>query len=317
MDELWTAAMRIRACLGKCLLLISLGSLGACASFDAHPQPVLNRATVVNVANIDVVDALHDFYASTDSERDGLTSEGFRNRIIGQYLLAADYQFNDFRRQLSRQNRGSNFGLDIGALGFAGGASIAGERTANILSAIAAGLTGTRAALNRDVFFDRTLPALFAAMDGARTEIRTSIMVNMRRSAAEYPLPVALADLANYENAGSLDSAIERVTGDAVDRADEAQRVYARDVQRYRGPSQVGVADIKGVITARLRTLETATNGRASLAAAATALNLTPAADATPQAIRFMIEDALDNVSTVEAARAFATKAGVPAGDLP
>lgn len=301
--------------IGRHLFLASLCSLGACASFDAHPVSVLDTRAAVQLANqVPVSVAIHNFYSPDDAARDGLTPESYRNMIIGTYLMAADLRFNDFRRDLSRQSRGSSFGLDVGILGFAGGASIAAERTANILSAIASGLTGTRAALNRDIFFDRTLPALFAGMDSARTEMRTAIMVNLRRSATDYPLPVALGDLASYENAGSLDSAIQRVTGDATRRADEAQQNYVQEVQNYRGPSEVGVADIKGQITTHLRSLETATGGRASLIAAATALNLTPPPAATPQQIRFMIEDQLDTVTTTAAARDFASKVGAPGG---
>jgi len=313
MNDLRYAVAGIRAGLGKCLFLISLGTLAGCASFDAHPAPVLNRATVVNVANIDLSDALHDFYATDDSERGGLTPEGFRNRIIGQYLLAADYQFNDFRRQLSRQNRGSTFGLDVGALGFAGGASVAGARTANILSAIAAGLTGTRTALSRDVFFDRALPALFAAMDAVRTEIRTTIVVNMRRSGAEYPLPLALADLAAYENAGSLDSAIERVTGDAVDRADEAQANYVAEVASYTGPPDAGVSDIRRRIRDRLLALSRA-NDSTTLGVIARNLGLTVPAGATADAIRILIQAKVRTTTDVAGTQQLARTIGVQEG---
>jgi hypothetical protein len=183
------------------------------------PEPVLNTQAVVESANAtDVSDAIGNFYSPDPADRDGLTPEGYRNKIVGTYMMAADLRFAEFRRHLSRQSRGSSFGLDVAILGVAGGASVAAERTANIPSSVAAGLTGTHAALNRDVYFDRTLPALFAAMDSARTEARTTIMVNLRRSATEYPLPVALADIANYELAGSLDGAIERVTAEARSR---------------------------------------------------------------------------------------------------
>ena len=233
MIQMPDAVVRARAGLGKCLLLLSLGSLGACASFEAHPRAVLNPQLVMTGVptsaypnGLPIPQAIENYYGNP-GQRNNLSQQDYRNYVIGVYLMAADQRFNDFRRHLSTQSRGSNFGLDLGILGSAGGASIAtGQRTANILSAIAAGVTGTRAALNRDVFFDRTLPALFAAMDSTRTEIRTTIMLNMRRSAADYPLPVALADLANYENAGSLDGAVQRVTAEAVRRADEAQRNY-------------------------------------------------------------------------------------------
>ena len=312
MTRLRFTATRIRTGIGRFALLVSLGSLGACASFDAHPAPVLNITDVTNTTGINVQQALTNFYSPRPEDRGGLSPEGYRNMMIGTYLMAADLRFNDFRRHLSRQSRGSNFGLDLGILGFAGGASIAtSERAANVLSAIAAGLTGTRAALNRDVFFDRTLPALFAAMDGLRTDIRTSIMVNMRRSAVEYPLSVAFADLANYENAGSLDSAIERITGDAVDRADEAQRVYAEEVQNYSGPAEVGVRDIRVRIRERLFELAGTPEGTATLRQVATDLGLAPAADATSSQLRVMLQLKLQQTNDVAGTRDLATRLGL------
>lgn len=219
MIEFRTGITQIRTGLCRCLFVASLASLGACASFSGMPEPVLNTQAVVESANAtDVSDAIGNFYSPDPADRDGLTPEGYRNKIVGTYMTAADLRFAEFRRHLSRQSRGSSLGLDVAILGVAGGASVAAERTANIPSSVAAGPTGTRAALNRDVYFDRTLPALFAAMDSARTETRTTIMVNLRRSATEYPLPVALADIANYELAGSLDGAIERVTAEARSR---------------------------------------------------------------------------------------------------
>lgn len=314
MVEMAGAVARGRAGLGKCLLLLLSASLGACASFDAHPAPVLNISNVTNNTGINVQDALTNFYSTDPDDRDDLTPEGYRNMIVGTYLMAADLRFNEFRRHLSRQSRGSNFGFDLGILGFAGGASIAtSERAANVLSALAAGLTGTRSALNRDVFFDRTLPALFAAMDGARTVIRTSIMVNMRRSAAEYPLSVAFADLANYENAGSLDSAIERITGDAVDRADEAQAQYAEAVENYTGPPEVGVPEMQGRIQIRVNELARAGDAT-TLRTMARQAEITVSDDADANAIARLIRARMRDTRDVAGTRELARKLGIDVG---
>ena len=300
--------------LRKYLLLASLTSLVACASFDAHPQPVLAIADVTNSNGINVQDALTAFHSVSDSARQGLSRRGYRDMIIGTYLMAADLRFNEFRRHLSRQSRGSNFGLDLGILGTAGAASIVNsERSANILAAIAAGLTGTRAAINRDVFFDRTLPALFAAMDGARTEIRTSIMVNMRRSADEYPLSVAFADLANYENAGSLDSAIERITGDAVDRADEAQAEYAEAVESYTGPPEVGVPEMQGRIQIRVNELARAGDAT-TLRTMARQAEITVSDDADANTIARLIRARMRDTRDVAGTRELARKLGIDVG---
>ncbi|HEX8192718.1 MAG TPA: hypothetical protein VF552_07430, partial [Allosphingosinicella sp.] len=78
--------------------------------------------------------------------RCGLDQTQYRNYVIGAYLAAANDRYGRFTRQLRLQSTGSSFALDIGSLGFASGASLVGESTANLFGAISAALNGTRSA---------------------------------------------------------------------------------------------------------------------------------------------------------------------------
>src|SRR3954462_8670125 len=100
-DSSWMAALRGQ--FGKCALLMSLASLGACASFQAHPEPVLDTISVVNSANIDVRRTLIAFDSDDASLRENLTPKAYRNMVIGTYLIASDLRYREFRRRLAAE----------------------------------------------------------------------------------------------------------------------------------------------------------------------------------------------------------------------
>jgi hypothetical protein len=311
MIEFWSATTRIGAGMGKCLLLLSLGSLGACASFQARPEPVLSTMAVVNSANIDIRAALIAFAAPSDDAREGLDPKGYRNMVIGTHLMAADVRYSQFRGRLAAEARGSSLLLDIGILGLSGGASLATEATANALAAGAAGLTGTRAAVSRDVYFDRTVPAMIGVMDAERTRIRTLILVNLRKSAEDYPLAIAFSDASSYEAAASLDAAIEVLTRDAAERSETANLNYAAEVGSYAGPPEAGVRDIRVRIRERLFALAGTVEGTATLRKVATDLGLAPATDATAAQLRVMLQIKLQQTLDVAGTRDLATRLGL------
>ena len=313
MGDSFDLAGSARNFLVRLILLPAIMSLGACASFQAHPEPVLDTNAIVASANFNIPGTLIAFGAPEghDQARAGLSRKEYRNMVVGTLMMAADSRYLEFRRRLAAESRGSSLLLDIGILGLSGGASLASEATANALAAGAAGLTGTRAAVSRDVYFDRTIPAMIGIMDAERTRLRTAVMVNLLKPADEYPLAIALSDVAAYENAASLDGAIEILTREAADRAEEARNDYAEEVQGYTGPPEEGVAAIRRRIRAHVLTLARA-NDVATLGEIAGRLELSPAAGATADDLRRLIAEKIDSDDTLEATQRFATQVGVP-----
>lgn len=205
--------------------VVSIGaaalSLGACASFDGMPVPVTSVTKAVDLANGKEYspDAALAKARSNDTDED---KRAYRDAFIAAHIQAIDLSYQNFRVALSRQMKGANFGLELGILGLtAAGAVAASERAANILSSAASGLTGSRAALSKEVYFEKTLPALIASMDARRLDAKASILEKMRaRNVREYTIYEAVIDLAALQQVASLDGAIEEVTAEAAaDRA--------------------------------------------------------------------------------------------------
>jgi hypothetical protein len=216
----WSSSGRIvRAILFLPLLLVS-----ACASFDGQPRAVIGPAIEIP-PDYAVARALETY----DAQPDEAALTRYRNRVIGIYMIAADGNFLEFRRLLSREMKGSNFGLGLGFVALTSAATIAAERTANILAAGASGLAGAQGRLSTEVYFEKTLPALFAGMDANRTRVRTNIVARMANGDS-YTLTEAFSDLARYEAAASIDSAIEAITASATADARTQQREFERVV---------------------------------------------------------------------------------------
>lgn len=229
------------------LLLGASIPLSGCASLDGQAESVLSAGDVDQVAKAySPKVALEAFYAA------GTDRRAYRDKVIGLYLASADIRYLDFRRNLSREVKGTNLVTDLALLGLTAGASLATQSTANALSAGAAGLAGSRASISKELWFEKTLPVLIAAMDARRTEIRTQILQRMQSSPEAYSLAEAFSDIARYQEAASLDSAIDVVSASTNARSVEADKQYAGMVLTYSGAPPAGSQELKTDIKRRL-----------------------------------------------------------------
>jgi hypothetical protein len=215
------------------LLAVPLLVLGGCASFDGQPRAVLTPTTAAVPADYTPQKVLEAYaLKGTAAER-----SAYRNTVIGIYMVAADANFLEFRRMLSRENKGANFALGSGFTALSTAATVSGQRAANILSAIASGLSGVQGRLSAEVYFERTLPALLAGMEADRTHVRADIVARMGQG-DEYSLTEALLDVARFETITNQASQLrqveqarfENVAGLGGIVSDPALRVTLRDL---------------------------------------------------------------------------------------
>ena len=243
-------------------------TVGGCASFNAMPRPVLDIDKTVALAQstYGIETALANFTTAPDKK-------AYRNRVILYHLAAADLRYLEFRTALSREVKGSNLGLDMAVLGLTGVGAIANS-AANELSAAASALTGTRAAINRELYFQQTLPALIASMDASRMKLKIEIVKRMQLPVADYPLEQAFTDVIAYQMSASLDGAIQSVTVAAAADAAQQQRNYDNITIAY---ASCDVDDPTGDLWLRIRSGIIATTDVAQLNDIATIMSLEPA----------------------------------------
>jgi hypothetical protein len=204
----------------KFLAVLFAAPLAACTSFNGVPDSVLDVRTVTAIPT--------GYYPAAalqtiKSERD---KEAYRNGVMSVYMTAMDARYFAFRRDLSRNLRGGNFGLEIAALGIGGLGSV-WSKAASEINAATTFINGSKGAFNKEVYLQQTLPAMGAMMDADRLRIASELLAKQSRSIVEYPLEAAFADLARYELSASVDRAIQQLTTEAGKRFEEQQARYA------------------------------------------------------------------------------------------
>jgi hypothetical protein len=69
--------------------------------------------------------------------------------------------------------------------------------------------------VDKNAFYEKTLPALLAKMEALRKQQLAVIRHGLALAPEDYPLIQALADVDTYYNAGTIPGAILEITGDA------------------------------------------------------------------------------------------------------
>jgi len=237
--------------------------VAGCASFDGMPEPIFTADTAVaNATRTYPLDAV----VQTMAGQDGDFRKVYRNRVAAAYLMAIDARYFEFRRQLSRSMKGANLGFDFAVLALTGSAAI-WENVAGDLAAAATGVAGARATLNRELYFERTMPALVSLMEAQRLEIRTSILRGLSQSEDEYTVQELFADLSRYEGAASIDGAIQRASEIAGQQAADARLDFSRTIELCEAPDDV--ADARRSYFIQLENGRTTAAGRQRYARAA------------------------------------------------
>ncbi len=195
-----------------------LATLPGCASIGGMQAPItasdLQAGICPSAAEIDTFNALA-----------GTKRQEFRDKVILGCVKAIDLHYLAFKTSLHREGVGSSLATDILSLGLATGAAISRTKAASRLAAGSALTLGVGAAINKDVFFQQTLPAIEAAMDARRDKLLKAI-IDAEKSdpaATRYTLASAGIDLSAYEAAGNIYAAIAELTSEAGKAAADAK----------------------------------------------------------------------------------------------
>lgn len=220
-------------------VLVALLMLSGCTSLNGAPRPVISVDDSISLlASYKIDTAIKTFRKANDSDRFDMTPQQYRDMVISVYLNAIDARYLQFRRAVSSEGRGGTALADLAVLGLTTSASVI-EKSATELSAIAAGIAGSKGIIDKNLYFNKALPALLAAMDAERTKARTQIVLNMRKDANAYPLETAFGDIAAYEAAGSLDLAVDNVTASASEDRKMEKLRYENAVRACDGEEDV------------------------------------------------------------------------------
>ncbi len=280
--------------------------VSGCASFDGIQEPVIKADAAVELVSrsYGLDTTLTQIARETDKA-------AYRNRVLSIWLMAIDARYDAFRRDLSRGRKGSAVGLDILTLGLTSAGSVITDASQE-LAAAATGVGGARASVDRELYFEKTLPVLISYMDAERLKLRGQIIQGMGRPITEYPLEQGFADLWQYQGAGSLDRAIGNAAHDAGDAIEEAEYEYSQavDLCLPQGEAAATRRRLGRALQADLNSEDATTRAaaRARLAAAARLGGMEGAVAATSEAqIEEQGQAALDHLRGLCTATALGT----------
>ena len=205
-----TAGLAISACCGL---------LAACAPIRGYPtDPENTDATLTR---------LTPYFDGTEEKLYLGLSDPLRtlkrNEIILARLRGYDIEFADFEKRLYGDANAVTLGSDLVGLILGGLTATTGNAaTKSALGAASVGVLGANTAINRDLYYQRTVPALLAQMEADRLTAKLPIIAGLKRPDADYPLIQAYTDLDAYKDAGSIPGAINAINKDAGNAKEDA-----------------------------------------------------------------------------------------------
>lgn len=215
--------------------MLAASALAACATvegFQKSPEP----AAAVDARRLKYYGEHADdaYYAAAAADR-----QPIRNDLVYGKMQVLEDDFLDFERSLNSAGNYVSVGSDLTVLVLSGlAATTGGTTTKSALSAASAGIVGAQGVVNKDLYYQKTLPALISQMQANREKVRLTIVQNLQQPDAAYPLAAAEIDLKKLQEAGSLVNAVNDISQQATTQKNNAQSL----IQMYQTTSYVQTA---------------------------------------------------------------------------
>lgn len=256
---------------------VALLAAGGCSTLRG--TPVRYQAADAVVAEIDLGAAELAALVETADRAE-------RNRIQNRAVAVIDLRFQQFVRDLAADRADSAAAVAGTTLGAStAGAFVDSVKAKTNYALFAAGVVGAFGIVDKTYFYEKTVPAIVAAMRAARARVLLRIRQGQADDVGGYDGVAALQDLEEYYAAGTLLAAVAEVTRSAeADTADAQAQIRVLAV-----PTETEI-DRRKAITRAIFAL-TDDDGMARGNQALTALGLVP--QTTPKATRAALVSAL------------------------
>jgi hypothetical protein len=199
-----------------CLMLLgtTLGLTGCTNLLHGNPPRYVNTTDAVSSIAFTSTEVKSLVEASDDTAR---------NKIMNRAVAVIDLYFFDFARQLSANRQDGNALAEGSILGL----NVAGTLTKGLtaktnLAAAGALIAGGSGIIDKNYFYEKTVPALVSMMEAGRIAKLSKIQEAQNLDIAAYNGSRALADLEEYFAAGTVSQAIALVVAKSEDTKQEA-----------------------------------------------------------------------------------------------
>lgn len=212
------------------LAIAFVALLSGCQSINGQQRPITSADLHSNVcpsqSDLDKFNGLR-----------GVARRDFRDDTILDCVKAIDKRYIIFTTALHQETASTNLATDVVALGLTAGSTLSGGSTAKALSQGGVFAIGVGTAVNKDVFYHQTLPAIQAIMDANRDKVLVNIIDAEKhdQTGDVYTLANAGFDIDAYQNAGNIYNAIAELSKTASVAAEKAKAAVSKSQQgKYR-----------------------------------------------------------------------------------
>lgn len=197
------------------MLLVSctVTLLGACAAIDGFQNsPESSAAAATRRTTYYGTSADQPYYSAAADQR-----QAIRDALVYGKMQVLEDDFISFERSLNSAGNYVALGGDLAVLALgAVGATAGTATTKSALSAASGGIVGAQGAVNKDLYYQKTVSALICQMQANREKARLTIIQNLKQPDSAYPLNAAEVDLKKLEEAGSLVNAVNDIAQQAT-----------------------------------------------------------------------------------------------------
>ena len=198
------------------MALVLLLALAGTACSTLRGTPARYQSTESIVASIDLTADDVAALAVADNQTE-------RNRLQNMALAVIDLRFHEFVRALAADRADGSATVAGTTLGAStAGAFVDSVKAKTNYALLAAGVIGAFGIVDKNYFYEKTVPALVAGMRAARAKVLLRVRQGQIEALVNYNGVTALQDLEDYFSAGTVLAAIAEVTARAEDDAAQA-----------------------------------------------------------------------------------------------
>ncbi|MCX6897112.1 MAG: hypothetical protein NT105_00295 [Verrucomicrobia bacterium] len=234
-----------------CVFMLPLLFILAGCSTTGFPRQSYNPARQIQEMEdvFNKPDQIKNFYAMANANEP--EKKAARNAIITGRIALIDLNYNQFVSQFSVTKQRLDAGTEVTQLGLnLATTAVGGASAKTVLAAISAGVAGSKLAIDKNFFFEKTVPVLITSMNAQRKVTLAPILEGIEHDTETYPLARALSDVDAYYFAGTFVGALQVIQADAgtKDTHAEVKITQIRDRQFVAKVAQDRVAALLPLI---------------------------------------------------------------------
>lgn len=236
------------------LMILVIAGLAGCGTLQNQLAPKQSFNTDKDIKQLEEefgkASSIKSYYAGPRGLKE-------RNKFITGRLVLINIHYIQFIRQFAANKAQLDTATDMLQLGVDLAITVVGGAAVKAaLGAVSAGITGTRISINKNFFYEKTVPVLITAMNAQRKEALIPIIAGIRKDTDKYPLAQAVTDLETYYFAGTFVGALQAIQKNSAEKEVEADKAIAK-LAITRGKEFLGKNSVsrKAAIIAKLKTL--------------------------------------------------------------